>query len=381
MSENKDFTATSADSILDKVLSSQTAENIANFDPTSILHLLFSKLNERERQVIVHRYGLEEGEAKTLEEIGRLFNVTRERIRQIENSSIRKIKSHPEIEEKLKPVESLINSILEEYGGVMREDNLFDKILSYSGAKQISRTATNFIITHLLGHKLEKINKHSKLHDSWKLPSAELEIVEDLVDHLIEILHENKEPLARHYLLDALQRRAVKAKEQGMLNDSILDNILDLTTKIDSNPFDEWGLVDWRSITPKRMNDKIYLVMKKEGKPMHFNEIAEKINAAGFDKKKAYPATIHNELILDDKYVLVGRGIYALKEWGYHPGVVADVITEVLQEADEPLTKEEIIKRVLAKRIVKKSTIQLSLMNKDRFAKVGRNKYTLVEKK
>ena len=119
--------------------------------------------------------------------------------------------------------------------------------------------------------------------------------------------------------------------------------------------------------------------MKKEAKPMHFTEIAKKINEAGFDKKQAYPATIHNELILDDKYVLVGRGIYALKEWGYQPGVVIDVITEVLEEASEPLTKEEIIKRVLEKRIVKKSTIQLALMNKDKFAKVGRNKYQLAQ--
>jgi len=125
------------------------------------------------------------------------------------------------------------------------------------------------------------------------------------------------------------------------------------------------------------MNDKIYLVMKKQGKPMHFAEIAKAINEAGFDEKKAYPATIHNELILDDKYVLVGRGIYALKEWGYQPGVVADVIESILRKAGGPLTKDEIVSKVLAERMVKKSTIQLALMNKQRFSKVERNKYWL----
>ena len=379
MTENNYGMGDGGASILDKVLSSQAEENMANFDPASILRLLFSDLNDREKDVIIHRYGLEEKEAKTLEEIGKLFNVTRERIRQIENSSIKKMRCHSDLEQQIKPVEGLVFDILEQYGGVMKEDSLFDKVLSYSTAKSINKAATKFIVSQLLNNKLEHITKHSTLHDSWKLPASEIEFIEEVVDNLVELLGEADEPLTRSNLLSAVKAKPFAQKHEGKIHDDLLENVLDLTTKIDSNPFDEWGLVDWRSITPKRMNDKIYLVMKKEAKPMHFTEIAKKINEAGFDKKQAYPATIHNELILDDKYVLVGRGIYALKEWGYQPGVVIDVITEVLEEASEPLTKEEIIKRVLEKRIVKKSTIQFALMNKDKFAKVGRNKYQLAQ--
>ena len=136
-------------------------------------------------------------------------------------------------------------------------------------------------------------------------------------------------------------------------------------------------MADWPSITPRRMNDKIYVVLKKESRPLHFSEIADIINKIGFDERKAYPATIHNELILDDKYVLVGRGIYALKEWGYKPGVVADVIAEILNEQGRPLTKKEIIAEVMKKRMIKETTITLALMNKDRFVSDTNGKYSL----
>ncbi|MFW0862396.1 MAG: sigma factor-like helix-turn-helix DNA-binding protein [Candidatus Komeilibacteria bacterium] len=369
----------STNSILDKVISSQTAEDIANFEPSSILNLLFSNLSDREKDVIVHRYGLDETEAKTLEEIGKLFDVTRERIRQIENSTIKKIRNHPEIEERLKPVENMISDILEEHGGVMREDALYENILNYGTSRNIDRAATSFIISKLLDHKLDKVVKHKKIHDSWKLPTAEVEFVEELIDDLVDILKDRSEPLPRRNILEKIQKRPIAEKYSGKLNDKVVQNALDLTTKINNNPFDEWGLADWRSIKPKRMNDKISLVMRKAGKPMHFTEIADKINEAKFDNKTAYPATIHNELILDDQYVLVGRGIYALKEWGYQPGVVADVITSVMEEAGKPLTKSEIIERVLDKRMVKQSTIQLALMNKKRFKRVEKNKYWIAD--
>ncbi len=366
-------------SILDKVISSQTAEDIANFEPSSILNLLFSALSDRERDVIVHRYGLDEKEAKTLEEIGKLFDVTRERIRQIENSTIKKIRNHPEIEASLKPVENMISDILEEHGGVMREDSLYENILNYGTTRNIDRAATSFIISKLLDHKLDKVVKDKRMHDSWKLPTAEVGFVEDLIDDLVEILKDRDEPLARRNILEKMQNRPINEKYADRVNEKAVNNALDLTNKINSNPFDEWGLANWRSIKPKRMNDKISIVMRKHGKPLHFTEIAEKINEAKFDNKTAYPATIHNELILDEQYVLVGRGIYALKEWGFQPGVVADVITAVMNESGKPMTKNEIVEKVLEKRMVKQSTIQLALMNKKRFKRIERNKYWIAD--
>ncbi|MEK7098117.1 MAG: hypothetical protein AAB906_04690, partial [Patescibacteria group bacterium] len=123
--------------------------------------------------------------------------------------------------------------------------------------------------------------------------------------------------------------------------------------------------------------DKIYLVLKNNGKPMHFVGITEKINEISFDAKKANAATVHNELILDNKYILVGRGLYSLKEWGYKTGTVADVVVEILKNNPAGLTRDEIIEEVLKQRLVKRATIILALMNRDKFEKTENNKYKL----
>jgi hypothetical protein len=112
---------------------------------------------------------------------------------------------------------------------------------------------------------------------------------------------------------------------------------------------------------------------------MHYEDISKNINETGFDGKKVNTATVHNELILDDKYVLVGRGLYALKEWGYTKGTVADVIADVLKKAKQPLTKKEITEEVMKQRMVKKTTIDLALMNKKRFERQTGNKYALIK--
>src|SRR3989344_7681734 len=130
-------------------------------------------------------------------------------------------------------------------------------------------------------------------------------------------------------------------------------------------------------IGPQRKSDKIYLAMKKVGKPMHFRDIAKSINDFKFDQKIAHPATIHNELIVNRKYVLIGRGIYALKEWGYDPGVVAEVIVDILQKSGKPLTREQIVGEVLKKRQVKIATIHLALTDKNKFQKLSGGEYAL----
>jgi RNA polymerase primary sigma factor len=62
--------------------------------------LILDELSDRERQVIVMRFGLDDGRAKTLEEVGREFSVTRERIRQIEAKALRKLR-HPNRRQRL----------------------------------------------------------------------------------------------------------------------------------------------------------------------------------------------------------------------------------------------------------------------------------------
>ncbi|PIU23402.1 MAG: RNA polymerase sigma factor RpoD [Chloroflexi bacterium CG_4_9_14_3_um_filter_45_9] len=62
---------------------------------------ILDELSEREKKVLQFRFGLKDGHARTLEEVGKEFNVTRERIRQIEGKALRKLR-HPSLSRKLK---------------------------------------------------------------------------------------------------------------------------------------------------------------------------------------------------------------------------------------------------------------------------------------
>lgn len=366
------------ESILDKVINSQKSTVTANFHPQEILNTLLKNLKERETEVLNLRHGFSDNQPKTLEEIGKKFNVTRERIRQIENSALKRIKNLSTLEEALKSLEIIVNQTLEDYGGIMQEEHLIQEVLIIPGATAANYAATYFILSQLLKEKLHYLDNDEELRPAWKLPTLSLEAVKDILNALIDVINQSGQPLAAEKIYEQIAGGKLPGDWNASLNDQVVFSLLKISKKVAANPFNEWGLTHWETIALKRMSDKIYLVLKKEGRPLHFKEIAEKINAIGFDHKQANPATIHNELILDDKYVLVGRGLYALKEWGYKPGVVTEVIEEILKE-DSPLSREEIIEKVLTKRLVKRSTIILALMNKDKFKKNQTGEYELVK--
>jgi predicted DCC family thiol-disulfide oxidoreductase YuxK len=167
-------------------------------------------------------------------------------------------------------------------------------------------------------------------------------------------------------------------KQAGMPSDAYA-TALASTSKQLATLNGRWGLVKWPTVNPKNIRDKIYVILAENGKHMHFNEIAEAIKASDFKRKDVTTQAIHNELIKDKRFVLIGRGIYALREWGYKKGTVADIISEVLREAGEPLHRDEIVKRVLKSRFVKETTILLNLQSKPQFKRVAKATYELAE--
>ena len=65
------------------------------FKPKAVSKKLLSNLNPRTREIIVNRYGLENAERMTLEAIGKTYDITRERVRQIEAKTLEKLRTHP----------------------------------------------------------------------------------------------------------------------------------------------------------------------------------------------------------------------------------------------------------------------------------------------
>jgi hypothetical protein len=185
-------------------------------------------------------------------------------------------------------------------------------------------------------------------------------------------------------LVEAIKKLGEPTEIEGVAKAAGIDSIeqagaLASVSKNLATLNNRWGLIKWPMVNPKNIRDKIYVILKEHGKHMHFNEIAASIKDSDFKRKDVTTQAIHNELIKDKRFVLIGRGIYALREWGYKKGTVADIISEVLREAGEPLHRDEIVKRVLRSRFVKETTILLNLQGKTQFKRVAKATYQLEE--
>ena len=130
------------------------------------------------------------------------------------------------------------------------------------------------------------------------------------------------------------------------------------------------------NINAKGIRDYAYLSIRQHGSPLHFSEVAKSIEK-NFSRK-AHIATCHNELIKDPRFVLVGRGLYALTEWGYVGGVVRDVIKNIL-EKEGALTREEIIEKVLKERYIKENTVVVNLQDAKYFKKDSKGRYLIIK--
>lgn len=366
-------------SILDKIISTKQVSDMEQFNPAEAISILLKELTGKEEDILRRRYALSGKDSQTLEEIGKIYQVTRERIRQIENTAIKKLRKSKIFDSTVQSIEHLINDILNSRGGVMEERSLLDNLLGYSGPSETNRQAVLFFLSELLKEKVEFLPANEYFKEAWKLKSASVELIKQTVKELYKIVEEISQPVDLEELVEKFWQSSFAQENNQRLNEEVLVAALDLSQHISKNPFDEYGLVSWGSIAPKRMNDKIILILKKNGKPLHFTEIAKKINEANFDKRKAYPPTVHNELILNKEYVLVGRGIYALREWGYREGVVSEVIVEILKKSEKPLKRDELVDKVLEQRIVKKNTIHLALTNRKIFKKHTNGEYSLVD--
>lgn len=362
-------------SILDKIIENKKNNSLATINPNQLVVDLFSVLNEREQEVLQKRFGLSGNQKHTLEKIGKGLGVTRERVRQVEISSIKKVKKHKRDSKVLKDLEDLAVQLLVDHSGIMAKHYLLNNLLQHVEPSDDNRTVLDFIISKLLNDRITSADDCNHFVSHWSLPDNNQEQAKQIVKDLVNLFEDSSEPLHVNSVreqYDASKQTALEAIE-----DHLLLTFLHVAKPVEQDIFGNWGLREWNTITPKRISDKIYIVLKQNKKPLHFTEISRLINDMKFDKKIAYPATVHNELILNTKYVLIGRGIYALSEWGYKPGVVADVVTKIL-EGNSPMTREEIVKKVLEQRIVGKSTIHLALMNKDRFRKEVNGSYELV---
>lgn len=321
----------------------------------------------RYREVLWRRFGLQGKKQETLQKIGQSFGVTRERIRQIEKEALERLKRKSE-ERILKKIFFLFENYLKEKGGIKREDILLIDLGKNSFQNEV------YFLLHL-NESFYRFPETEKVYPFWAIERFLFEKVSEILERLINFFKKEKKLLSEEDLFKLAKKE----------NSYFLTSIIEVAKSIEKGPLGDFGLVHWPEVKPRGVRDKAYLALKKVGHPLHFKEIAQysqKLeNFSSSFSRKILPQTVHNELIKDERFVLVGRGIYALKEWGYQPGTVREIITIILEKAKTPLSSQEIIAKVKEQRLVKDNTILLNLQNRAYFSRDNQGKYFLKREK
>lgn len=337
-----------------------------SFDSTTLVKRLLAAAPERAREVLVRRFGLGAvSKRETLESIGDRSGITRERVRQIEAAGLDAVRADKAFKDAGSAFEELakyIHSI-----GVMVPE---EELLSSLGKDEKSRNRFRFLL--VLDSAFYRERETNDFLSRWHVDAATAKSIHDALSRLYASLPDN-EVVSESVILDRFLDE-LKGVNDAYKNEEVLKRWLSLSKHISSNPLAEWGRATAPAIRIKGIRDYAYLAIKRQGTPMHFSEVAKAIGS--LFSKKAHIATTHNELIKDPRFVLVGRGLYALTEWGYKPGVVRDVIRETIEESG-PMKKEDIIKKVKIARFVKDNTILVNLNDSHYFKRMKDGRYTI----
>lgn len=357
--------------LLDRLGALRDEKEKKEFSPQEMAVSLLSLLKPREGQILRLRYGLDGNGLQTLKQIGDKLDLTRERVRQLEKQALKNITKHNRYDEITVGLRHLVQEILESHGGLMSIELIIQELISLTKNQDNTRAAIEFLLAHCLTG-IEKVEGPPKgeagnnFHPSLKLINVSMDFINQVLTELEKIfIQANKilelpEIIKKFEALEYYQSNKEKFFTENVDVNNIIFSYLDASKKFIQTPLNQWGLSDWLSVTPKRINGKIYLVLMSIKKPLHFSKITQLINEKWPGKRDVKAATVHNELIADKRFILVGRGIYALKDWGYDSRSVKEIIKDILDK-NKDASQEEIIQQVKEKKMVKESTIRMAI--------------------
>lgn len=340
--------------------------SVITFKPKQVTKSLLTTIPPRARDVIIGRFGLEDSsDRKTLESIGNIYGITRERVRQIENFALATLKKS-EAFEKVSPLVEELREILDTLGGIVSEEEFLEHL---SPDKTVQNHITLILV---LSDTFTKHKEDDSFKHRWSINDAVASDVHAVLHSLHKEFTDNDLVPEKEIIERFLDRIHTDPKRKS---EHTAKRWLGISKILGKNTLGDWGVAASPNISARGIRDYAFLVIRRHGSPMHFTEVAKKIHEVF--GKKAHIATCHNELIKDARFVLVGRGLYVLSEWGYTGGVVKDVIRHVL-EKEGPLTKQEIVEKVMKERYVKENTILVNLQNAKYFKKDKEGKYKAV---
>jgi hypothetical protein len=338
-----------------------------SFKPKKVTKNITSHLQDRASDVIMNRFGLTaDGKRKTLEEIGKKYNITRERVRQVEDVALNFIKKSEAFKSEQAVFEEL-KQLMHKLGSIVSESEL----LSYISKDETIQNHIHFFL--VLSDAFKKYREDDHFHTRWSVDEAMADKIHESLRKLYATLKD--EDLIPETEMIKKFFDQMKDISEDYRDEEMAKRWLSMSKAVAKNGLGEWGKASSPNIRTRGIKDYAFLVMRRHGTPLHFKEVADSISKT-FGKKTHY-ATCHNELIKDPRFVLVGRGMYALAEWGYKEGIARVVIEDILKR-EGALSKEEVVEKVMKERYFKKNTILVNLANPKYFKKNKNGLYTLV---
>jgi len=351
---------------------------VKSADIETIVGDLMQKLGAKQKLVLSGRFGISGQEPLTLEAIGKTLNITRERVRQIEADALNVLKKG----EKSKETEELIltaRDIVKEKGEIVAAKTFAEEVFEKYFGRRAKNDKEKYLVEILFSVVgLKKIKGNKELEDAWTSQDFDIKKFRNIAAGIEKIFDDSKKLFSDVDLLKKIDIASQAAAEEKIEPASSklqrgepeqILNYLEVSKKFGKNIFGQWGKAKWPLVSPRGVREKATLVLLNRQKPLHFREISQLIEKMGLSDKKVHPQTVHNELIRDKRFVLVGRGTYALREWGFEEGTVKDIIVSLIKAAGGFLAKDVIVKDVLKKRKVKKATIDVNLSDRKVFQK------------
>jgi len=337
-----------------------------SFKPKQVTKKITSHLQDRTRDVIMSRFGLDsDAKQKTLEEIGKKYGITRERVRQIEEVALNLIKKSEAFKGEQAVFDEL-KQLVHSLGSIVAEHEL----LPHVSKDKATQNHINFYL--VLGDSFKKHREDDHFHVRWSVNDEMAGKVHESLRKLYSSL-DDEDLVPESEIIKKFFDHMKDVSDQYR-NEEMAKRWLSMSKKVSKNPLGEWGKTNSPNVRTRGVKDYAFLVMRRHGSPMHFREVADSISKV-FGKKTHY-ATCHNELIKDSRFVLVGRGLYALAEWGYKTGVAREVIRDILKK-EGPLSKEDVVSRVMKERYFKKNTVLVNLVNPKYFKKNKNGLYSI----
>ncbi|MDD5431041.1 MAG: sigma factor-like helix-turn-helix DNA-binding protein [Candidatus Pacebacteria bacterium] len=339
---------------------------------TQLVNDLLRGLNARQREVLEKRYGLKDGQILTLEEIGKTYGVTRERARQIEESGLKELRSVVS-KGSLDKFFGKVGDYLKNIGGLRKEETLLAdlRVMLNESGSSVFDNKVKFLLE--LSDDFKYSPEDKSFYSYWFNDSDKRKKAVEFVSKLVKQMESKKEDMVTEATVDKVFKEAIRPHN---LKELVAMNYVSSSKKFHINQYGDFGLSHWSEVNPKTVRDWAHLILRKEQKPLHFTEIAKSIAKIRESAKDMNPQTVHNELIKDARFVLVGRGLYGLQESGFTPGTTREVMARLLKQ-NGPMTSDDLLKMVLKERILKKNTIFVNLQNKKHFKKLDDGRYSV----